>query len=1010
MNFSTLAIKRHVFTYLTALSLMVIGFLLYFQMSVSYWPDFSAPVLLINTVYPGASATEVEDKLTKPIEKGVAGVSAVDEVESTSSEGNSSIIVRFNWGANIEKAATDIREKLDFIGGELPREAQRPNILKIQNLLPPAYQFTLESPNYSEDELKKLFDEKLGFYFLKLKDVAAVEVAGGREKFVAIEPIPEKMRAYRFEVETIQARLGTDNLDLPAGIIGAGKNEFILKTTARFETPQEIGNLVMDYRGSRPIYLRDVARIRYRYDPERTVFKLNGKRTLGVSLRKKNDGNAASLAADAGYEIGRIRKEYPSLAIDTIKDESRFIRVSIKNVVLDAILGSILAGFIIFLFLGNHKKAFIIIVSIPISVVTSFIFMRLFGLSINTISLGGLALAVGMIVDASIVMLENIERNLALFPDKPRLELFQVATAEVVLPISAGVITTVVVFLPLAFLEGIASVLLGELALTIVFTASVSLVVSLTIVPLLIFSWTRGPAKQSRLARPFQDFIQRMQDKYERSLVYMLQKKQRAIVVVSSMFLLFLVAMVLAGRLQTGLIPEPDEGEFRIETRLDPSTSVDTNKVFSEMIRRQLAGIPDIKDIYQVIGQSMSLSFPEPNVTTSFVILKSSSRPVKTIILDARTRLEKLPIPGLKFKIQQTSATEGVAKPSLDITVYSDDLERLAEESGLLFEDFKNYPGLANLDLSIKPGKTELLFIPRREHLAFYQIPVASLASRLRAHYAGIKAGRLKVGDENFDIKIIYPDADLSPHQVPVNSSGGQSLRLQQLVDFRLNPSPTSIKRMNQQRFAELKGDLLTGNKREFDRYVAAVVEKRGRSKDTRVEQRGVSKGISESFRSLGIALFLAIFLVYVVMGSQFNSFIQPFIISFTVPLAAIGVVLILWITRTPLNLNSFLGGVVLVGIVVDNGILIIDFINQKRKSLPFTEAIVSGSILRLRPILMTVLTTILGMLPLAIAWGEGAEALTPLARAVIGGLTFSTLTTLWVIPAFYFLLTPADK
>jgi HAE1 family hydrophobic/amphiphilic exporter-1 len=465
--------------------------------------------------------------------------------------------------------------------------------------------------------------------------------------------------------------------------------------------------------------------------------------------------------------------------------------------------------------------------------------------------------------------------------------------------------------------------------------------------------------------------------------------------------------MGLVGQLETEMIPEPDEGEFRVEARFAPSTALETTRDFSEQIRRQLGAVPDIRDIYQVIGQSMTYANPEANVSTFFVLLKEKRRPIKQVIRQTHVRLEQIPIPGFSFKIIQSSASEGMVQPDLDVLVYGDDLERIAEEANRLLEQFKTYDGLSNLDLSIKPGKTEIQFIPQRDKLSFYRLPVFSLATSLRAHYAGVKTGVLKIGEENFDIKIMYPDRDLPPGDIDINTFSGLNFSLDRLVDFRLTPTPAAIKRMNQQRFAEIKADVINGRRRDLDKRVASLIDKWRDNKDVRVEKKRVSAGIAESFKSMGIALMLSIFLVYVVMGSQFNSFKQPFIISFTIPLGIIGVVLILWLTGTPLNLNSFLGGVVMVGIVVNNGILLVDFINRKRETQELQEAIVAGSILRMRPILMTALTTILGMLPLAVGWGKGSESLSPLARAVIGGLTFSTLTALFVIPALYLLITP---
>lgn len=1008
MNFSILAIKRNVLTYLLTLTFVVMGLILFSGMSVSYWPDFSAPVLLINTVYPGASAMEVEENLTKVLEQAVTGVANVDEVESTSFEGNSFLIIRFVWGVDIEKAASDVEERLDLSAGQLPRDALRPNILKIQNLLPPSYQFTISSSALNNDDLKKFFEEKLSFYFLKLKDVASVEISGGRERYVAVELDAAKMRMHKLTVDELVDLVKAEHLDMPVGILRSGKNEFLLKTKARFEDFTTLGNIIVNYKGRTPIRLKEIATIRFGHDRQRSIFKLNGRRILGVSIRKKNDGNAVSLSGDVQYEIGRIKKLYPHLKFGTIKDEADFIRKSIENVLNNALLGALLAAFVIFLFLGNLRNTLIIIISIPVSIVSSFVFMRLFGLSINTISLGGLAMAVGMIVDASIVVLENIERHLKTDPLREKLASFQSAVAEVVSPVLASITTSLVVFLPLAFLKGLAAVLLGELALTIVFALSVSLAVSLGLVPLLSFKLI-DIEKQNKLSLWWQALVARLEIFYRKVLTFMVQDRKRALWPVAAMAVAFLLTMGMVRFLETEMIPVPDEGEFRIETRLAASSSLDTNRRFAEKMRQALLRIPDIRNIYQTIGETMTYANEEANVTTTFVLLKEERRNIRQVMVDAEKVLKEMNFPGLKFRLLQSSATEGMTRSPLDVLIYSDELEVLKEESQRMVKEFENIDGLSNLDVSLKPGKTELQFIPRREVTRFFGLPAYSLANSLRAHYSGIKVGKLKVADSEYDIKIVFPDNDRLPYDLEMTTFRGFTLKLRNLVDFRFHPSPAYINRFNQQRFTEIKGELLTGSKRKLDKVVEGILNNYRHSSraGVRVEKRGASKGIVESFKTLGIALMLSIFLVYVAMGSQFNSFIQPFIISFTIPLAIIGVIVILWLTSTPLNLNSFLGGVVLAGIVVNNGILLVDFMNQKRQSMSFKQAVIEGAALRLRPILMTALTTILGMLPLALGLGEGSESLAPLARSVVGGLTVSTITTLLVIPALFVLISP---
>lgn len=1003
MNISTFSIKRSVMVYLITIATVVIGMILFKSMPISYWPDFSAPVILINTTYPGASAREVEDKVSKVIEKSLMGVSGIDEIESSSSESFSSIIIRFEWGTDMDKATSDISEKLDIASGFLPRDCKRPLMLKVQNFLPPSYQFSLKSKDMNEDELKKFFDEKLSFYFLKLKDVATVEVNGGRYRYVAIEPNKELMQKHGIGFDYLFNIFKQENIDLSAGNLKSGLNEFIVKGNARLNSMDDIKNLPILFYNDLIIKLKDIAKVRFKYEKLRTIFKLNGAKTLGVSIRRKSDGNAVSLSRDVEYEIKRIKRLYPHLILKKIKDEAEFINASIRNVLRNTIIGAILASLIIFMFLGTIRSTFVIIISIPVSIIASIIFMSMFGLSVNTISLGGLAMAVGMIVDSSIVMLENIERNLQLHPDKKRIEVFYMASKEVVAPIFASIMTSIVVFLPLAFLKGIASVLLGELALTVVFALSLSLIVSLTLVPLLTYRFVKEE-KKNKYVILWNNVMERLKSLYRESLSWFIQNKKRSVALVLLFTLFFLLSIFLAFNLETELIPVPDEGEFRVELKFSPSTSLETNERFSSIVRERIVNVKGIDYIFELNGQSVKLSKPESNYTTFIVILKDNRRNINSIMLDVRKRIEKIKIPSMSFKIIQSTATEGMIKPPLDVLLFSDNLDKLRTESDRFVDFIKNYDGLVNIDSSVVKGKYEFLINPDRSMLRTYRLSSFGLFNELRAYYSGVKVGKVKFSENEYDMKIFYPTDNIYPENILVSIKNGLKLKLKDISKFSLSPAPAYIKRLNQQRFAEIKGELAFGSKRQFDRYLKEKIKSFKPQEGVKLEKRGASRGIIESFKSMGIALMLAIFLVYVVMGSQFNSFKQPFIISFTIPLAIIGVILVLYITSTPLNLNSFLGGVVLVGIVVNNGILLIDFINQKRQTMKLNYAILEGAVLRLRPILMTAFTTILGMFPLALGIGKGSESLAPLARVIVGGLAFSTITTLFVVPSLYFI------
>jgi len=623
MNFSLLSIKRRVFTYLSTLTVVILGIILLSNLPVSYWPDFTAPVLLINTRYPGASAGEVEDKVTKLLEAALSSVSGVDEIESTSSESFSTIIVRFIWEIDLQKALNDVQEQLNIVSGNLPREASRPQVLKVQNFLPPSVQFILESEKISRDDLQKLFNDKLSFYFLKLPDVASVEINGGREKFLAVELEKEKLLQLKLSPEQVAAALGNENIDLAAGRIRLNYGEFLVKTAAKFSSLKDLQNLVIAYRQEIPVRLGEIARIRMRYADEQTIFKFNGRRTLGVGIRKKSDGNAVRLSDDVRYELKRIKRIFPELKITIIKDESIFIRKAIRSVLNNALLGALLAGLILFIFLGNLTNTMVIALSIPVSVLGSVLLMSLFGLSLNTISLGGLALAVGMIVDASIVMLENIERNLHIYPGQDRMDLFYRATKEVTAPIVASILTSLVVFLPLTFLKGIAAVLLGELALTVVFALSFSLIVSLGLVPLLAFKLLRIKVDEKQSG--FQKVLERFIQIYQKILSWLIQNKIRALSLISSSFLFFILSLFLARELKTELIPVPDEGEFRVESRFAPGTNIFRSEEFAGQIEKIIRAERDVEAVYQIIGQSASIAREESNLITTYVFFKEKT-------------------------------------------------------------------------------------------------------------------------------------------------------------------------------------------------------------------------------------------------------------------------------------------------------------------------------------------------------------------------------------------------
>ncbi len=1008
MNLSTLSIKRYVATYLIFLTLVFLGFYFSSQMNVSYYPDFSAPVLIVMTPYRSATPLQVEQNVTKVIEKAISSSKGIDEIESTSSDGFSLILIRLKWEADLKESKESIRENINFIMAQLPREAGTPTIYEVQSLIPPPMEIAFSSDRMNDVELKKFIKDKLLIYFQKLKDVGYVELLGGREKYVSIRVNKKRMEKYGLSVSRLVRLLSGDNIDYPLGFYKTGNKEFLLRLNAKFSSPEDIAEKVIMFAGTRAVRIKDIASVNFKIRSADSIYRVNGSRSIVLSLRKKSKGNSVNLCRDAKEVVKDLKKMYPFINFKVIKDESNFINKSMKTVLNNALYGGLLAAFIIFIFLGDLRSTLIIAVSIPSAIISSFVLMKIFNLSINTISLGGLALAVGMVVDASIVVIENISRNLEL-SEKKDFGLFAKASKEVTSAVIASILTSIVVFLPLAFLKGLASVLLGELALTVVFSLVFSGIVSLSLIPTLSYHFM-GKQKRRVFFELFKRGFSEVEKVYAKFLNYLIEKKRRAVFTLFVFFIIFVLSLIPLKKIDFIMLPKVDQGEYKVELYFPVGTSVETTESFvSEVEKAIKSKFQFIDNVSTTIGKGSLFGEKVSNQAFIFVRLKDNSkRPhISDYVKKTSILLKEMNIPGLiNYKVKQIEPTEGMVRPAVDVNVYGDNLKKLREIAENLVDKFGKIKGVQNLDISIKPGKQELSFIPDREKLAFYNYSPLFLAQDLKAEYDELKVGKVNIGDETYDLSVITDSLKPSPSKLYVSPLPNLSLPLKLFSSYQLKETSLQIKRFNFQRFVEIKGDLIGGSQRELKKKIDKIISNTKVPMGYRISQRGATKAIVDSFKTLGIALMIAIFLVYVVMASQFNSFLQPFIISFTIPLAMIGIFWGLFLTETPLSMNSFLGGIVLAGIVVNNGILLIDFINQKLETgMGFKEAIVEGSKLRIRPIMMTAFTTILGMLPLAISRSIGSESLSPLAIAVIFGLFTSTIATPLVIPSLYLLL-----
>jgi HAE1 family hydrophobic/amphiphilic exporter-1 len=1007
MKLTEIALKYPVAAWLTTITLLILGFYSIPRIPVSFWPEFVAPTLIIMAPYPGVGPEEVEEAIAKPLEEELSTLDGLDEIETTCSDGLCRISARFDWGMDFDETKLAVQECANKARSRFPREAPEPKVIQIQDFLAPGIEFSFTSSRRSPGEVRDFVDSKLKNRFLRLKNVATANIFGGRENHIAVKVNPDKLYLYGITFQQIAARIASENGNTAAGKIESDYNQQYIRAIGKFEEVQELEQIIIASPGGKPLYLKDIARVRFESKEQTTLTRLNGRNIIGLAIREKSGGNTVAMCAEARTLLADIRKTMPEdIQVEIIRDQSVFIQQSINSVLNNALLGSVLASIVLLFFLGSIRNTLIIAVSIPVSVISTFILINSFGLSINTISLGGLALGVGMIVDAAIVVLENIYRTMREKPGQDRRQLVTEAGGEVGLAITSSTLTSIVVFLPMAFLVGLAAVLLGELALTVVFSLSISILVALTIVPLLSFRLMRIE-RMNRASLVLQNSFDRLLEQYKKSLRFALQRRLLMLGIVVA--LLIAAIKFIAPALDVELLPAINEGEFSIDLEMPSGTRLEITRQMVERLEQKLLSDARIEKVYGIVGQTARINEIRSNMAYMTVRIKQEQRQrIALIMQDCRRFCTTLP--GARTIVQQVSATQGMSREPVNVRINGSDLKLLREIGETAYRSLSKTPGIVNIRSASAQGLPEFHLKVDRFKAAELGLSNTEISSALRFAVLGSSVSRFSAAGNEYDITLKADSACVQDigdvMNLPLRAASGLVIPLCNVARAELENSPSEIKRFDQVRVVEIKADVAGRASREVNAEVKAIMEKMPLPPDYYITYGGMSRSIRDSFSSLGNALLIAIFLVYVVMGAQFNSFIHPFTIAATIPLALIGVLLGLWIFDAAISTNAILGSIMLIGIVVNNGILLIDFIEQLRKrGTEKMDAIVEASALRVRPILITSLTTIFGMLPIALGLGEGGEALKPLGAVVLGGLTTSTFLTLFIIPVVYSLM-----
>ncbi len=1024
MNLAKFSIKRPITMLMIIAIVLVLGIISFSRLGIDLLPDFSLPVGVVITQYSGASSQEVESMITKPVEQTLATLSNVKNIISNSSEGSSMVMVEFNWGTDMDIAAQDMREKVDLIKGFLPSGSQAPMVVKFDPTMMPMMQIAL----YGGDnivQLKNIAEDTISDRLLRIEGVASVDILGGLERQITIEVDPDRLASYGLSMSQIASKLQTENINLPGGNVNQGKKRYTLRTEAEFKDVEEIENLPIPLPQGGSVLLKNIAKVEDTHKDISTITRYNDKPCISLSVQKQSGYNTVQVAKKVKAEMAKLQSEIPiDIGYDAILDQSDYIEMSIDNVKNNAVMGGIIAVIVIYLFLQHLRSTLIIGISIPVSIIATFILIYFNNFTLNMLSLGGLALGVGMLVDNSIVVLDNIfsHRQAGEEPVTAAIS----GTNEVALAITASTLTTVAVFLPIVFVQGITAQLFNELALTVTFSLLSSLLVALTVVPLLssklmVQITDSGLSKEGSgkkktflvsLLNSFKTLYEKIEVKYSGFLKWALC--HRKIIVVSSVAL-FIISIALVPLVGMEFFPRSDAGSISISIKLPYGTNLEQTDKFVTNVIEKLEQIPEIDGILETTGSTMAMSIggafsesSEAGISIKLVPLSERNRTSEEIAENIRNLTADMA--GAEINVQALSGmgfSGGGLLTPISIKVKGDDLEQLAEVSKQVADIVKTIPGTREVESSLEDGKPELVIKIDRDKATMYGLSSAQIAQIVNSTISGSTATKYKVGGDEIDV-VIKADEGLIDDiykikNLLIPSASGALITLGDVAEVSKGIGPVTIARENQTREVTITGDVLGRDTGTVNREIRQKLNELHLPEGYSTEMGGEQQQMAESFSDLALVFLLAVVLVYMVMASQFESLKQPFIVMFTVPLAIIGVIFALLLTRRTINMTSLMGVIILAGIVVNNAIVLIDFINQFReRGIPRNEAIIKAGPSRLRPILMTTLTTILGLVPLALGLGEGAELAAPMATSVIGGLTISTILTLVVIPVVY--------
>lgn len=1017
-----MAVKRPVTIAMIVLMVILLGTVSMGRLNMDLLPELNLPMVLTITDYEGVGPQEIENLLTRPLEGAIGTVNGIKNIRASSQHGRSVVFAEFAWGTDMSFAVNQVREKIDFIAPMLPKDAKKTLIFKLDPNQMPIMYLGLGG-NADLATLDKIARDIIKPRLERVNGVASVGSEGGVAREIRISAVPQRLQAYGLTLDRIVSYLMMENRNTSAGKVEEGLKEHTVRVSGEFSSVQEIEGLQIPLPSGGYARLGDLAKVEDTFKKKETFVFMDGQPAVQITVQRQTDANTVKVSDAVHKELAEIKKILPNgVEIKVGFDSAEFIRQSISRVTSNAIIGAVLAIFVLLLFLRNIRSTLIIGTAIPISIIATFILMYFGGLTLNLISLGGLALGIGMMVDNAIVILENIYRYRQ--NGHSRMEAAMKGANEVALAVTASTLTSIVVFLPIVYVEGMASQIFRPMALTVSFSLIASLLVALTLVPMLASKILRvenskngnGNGKASfrlvsRLSDKWGLLLGDLDRKYRQVLHWAINHKKK---VVFGTLILFVVACALIPFVGMEFIPKQDTGEYVVNIDLPKGTALRETLRVTELVETYIAELPEHDWTFYAVGIQSGMfgssSSPEKAMIRGKLKDKTErQRNIDQILDELRAKCGS--IPGATIEIKTEEGSFGPSAAPIDIGIMGDDLEVLKVISQTIAQRVKEVEGAREVKTSLEDGRPEISIKLNRQKADLYGINASQLSSLVSTAVNGSVATRHRVKGEEIDVRVILDENyrknlnDLE--NLTLMSQSGALIPLGEVAELEITKGPTKIDRRNQTRSVAVTGDISGRDLKSVTQDIQTVIKDITLPPGVQLEFGGANKEMMESFQSLGLALILAIILVYMILASQFEALLYPFVIMFAVPPTLIGVVFSLLATRRTLSVPTFIGIIMLAGIVVNNAIVLVDYINtlRKRDGMSRKEAILTAGPTRLRPILMTTLTTVLALVPSALGIGQGAELSAPMATAVAGGLAFSTLITLVLIPCMYIIM-----